>query len=82
MKLQFIFALFTLIFTVKGAWWTAAVQPVILSIGAVLSAIDLDILDVQPLEWTKLNIFKQARKKKEEKKLIVGGMEVTNEEVP
>ena len=31
---------------VKGAWWAAAVQPVILSLGAILGAVDLDVLDI------------------------------------
>ena len=47
MNLRDIFALFTLCVIVNGAWWAAAVQPVILSLGAgaVLSAFDiLDIL--------------------------------------
>ena len=47
MKLRSILALSTLCVIVKGAWWAAAVQPVILSLGAVLSAIDLDVLDIQ-----------------------------------
>ena len=45
MKSILTFALFTLIVTVKGAWWSAAVQPFILSLGAVMSAIDSDVLD-------------------------------------
>ena len=45
MNFKVIFALLTLIVFVKGAWWAAAVQPVILSLGAVLSAIDQDVLD-------------------------------------
>ena len=40
MKLTDIFALLTLIVIVKGAWWAAAVQPFILSLGAILGAID------------------------------------------
>ena len=51
MNLRGIFALSTLSVMIRGALWAAAVQPVILSLGAVLSAIDLDILDVQPLNW-------------------------------
>ena len=47
MRLRGIFALFTLVVMAKGAWWVAAVQPVILSIGAFLTAIDLDVLDLQ-----------------------------------
>ena len=46
MKLRSILALFTLIVMVRGAWFAAAVQPVILSLGAVLSAVDQDVLDV------------------------------------
>ena len=47
---------------VKGTWWAAAgLQPVILSIGAVLSAINLDVLDVQPIEWRKLLTFKNDK---------------------
>ena len=40
MKLRSIFALFALSVTVNGAWWAAAMHPVILSIGAVFAAID------------------------------------------
>ena len=58
MKLIGIIALFTLIVMVKGSWWAAAVQPVILSLGAVLSAIDLDVLDTQSIPF----INKQASK--------------------
>ena len=35
----------------QGTWWVAAVKPVILSIGAVLSAFDQDLLDLQPIGW-------------------------------
>ena len=55
MKLINIFALYFLILKVKGAWWAAAAQPVILTLGAVLGALNLDILDVQPI--TTWNIF-------------------------
>ena len=43
MKVFSIFALLTLIVVVKGAWWTAVAHPVILSLGAILGALDLDI---------------------------------------
>ena len=46
LTLTSIFALFKLCMMVEGAWWAAAVQPVILSLGAVLGALDLDVLDV------------------------------------
>ena len=49
MKLKDIFALFTLSVIVKGTWWAAAVKPIILSLGAVLTAIDKDVLDIEPI---------------------------------
>ena len=60
MKLKVIFALCALSVMVKGTWWAAAVQPVILSLGAILGALDLDVVNIQP--W---QIFK---KDKEEEK--------------
>ena len=45
MKFATILATLTLIKMVNGAWWAAAVQPLILSLGAVLGTIDLDVLD-------------------------------------
>ena len=61
MKITVIFAFVTLSVIVKGAFWAAAVQPVILSLGAVLAAIDLDVLDVQASEWNKWKVFKIKR---------------------
>ena len=63
MKFIIIFAIFTLIVTVQGAWWAAAAQPVILGLGAVLGTLNLDISDVKPITewdyyvptWTNLN---------------------------
>ena len=46
MKLISIFTLFALSEMVNGAWWAAAAQPVILSIGALFAAFELDF---QPL---------------------------------
>ena len=46
MKIIDILVLFSLSIIVKGTWWAAAIQPVILSLGAVFAAIDLDILDI------------------------------------
>ena len=46
MKILLIFALFALSVVVKGSWWAAAVQPVILGLGAIYTAIDLDVIDV------------------------------------
>ena len=51
MNLRDIFALFTLCVMVNSAWWAAALQPVILSLGAVLSAVDKDVLDIQWLSF-------------------------------
>ena len=47
MKLRDIFALFALSVRVNGFVWAAAVQPVILSLGAMLAAVNLDVLDIQ-----------------------------------
>ena len=49
MKLIGILTLFTISVVVEGTWIAAAVQPFILSMGAVLAALDLDELDVQPI---------------------------------
>ena len=46
---------------VRGAWWAAAAQPVILSIGAILAAIDLDVLDIQPIEWKNWLKFEKEK---------------------
>ena len=50
MKLIDIFTLFTLSVMVKGAWLSAVLQPVILGFGAILSAFDSDVIDVQLFE--------------------------------
>ena len=52
MKLKEIVTIFGLSVMVNGAWW-AAVQPVILSIGAVFTALNQDLepmLDAKPIE--------------------------------
>ena len=49
MKVSSIFALISLIVVVKGTWWTAVAHPVILSLGAILGALDLDVLNVEPI---------------------------------
>ena len=51
MKLNYILALLSLSAIAKGTWLVAAVQPFIVSLAAVWAAIDLDVLDVQPIEW-------------------------------
>ena len=51
MKFVSIVAFLALIKMVKGAWWAAAVQPLILSLGAVLGTLDLDVLEnAQPFD--------------------------------
>ena len=49
--------LITLFGIVQGAWWAAAVQPVVLSLGAILGALDLEVIDLQPIQWKKLMPF-------------------------
>ena len=49
MKLLTLIALFTLIVMVKGAWWAAATQPVLLGLGAVLGVLNLDVSDIKPI---------------------------------
>ena len=43
MKVAEILVLYGLSVVVNGVWWTAAVQPVIMSIGAVFTALNLDL---------------------------------------
>ena len=50
MKLSDIFALLTLSVVVKGAWLAAAVQPFILSLGALYTTIDQNVLDMESLK--------------------------------
>ena len=60
MKLSEIIVLFGVFVMANGAWWAAAVQPVILSIGALFAALDLDletVIDTKPFELRKLMIF-------------------------
>ena len=55
MKLSLIIiALFALVEVVNCAWWAAAAKPVILSLGVIFAALDLDLqpmLDAQPIEF-------------------------------
>ena len=43
MRVLTILALFTLSEMVNGAWWIAAAKPVMLSIGALFAAFELDL---------------------------------------
>ena len=66
MKLRGIITLFTLCVIVEGAWWAAAVQPVVLSFGTMMAVVDLDVLDVHFLnifDWKKWVL--PGKKKKE-----------------
>ena len=54
MKLRGIFALFTIVVMVKATWWSAAVQPLVLSLGAVMTATNSDVLDAHSFEWKEL----------------------------
>ena len=67
MKLIGIFALFTLSTIVEGAIWAAAVQPVILTLGAIFTAIDQDVLDVQSIEWKRYLPFINKLDKQDKK---------------
>ena len=51
MKLNTILALLMLIVMAKGAWLAAAAQPVILGLGALLGALNMDVFDAQPIQW-------------------------------
>ena len=52
MKLSNIIALLSLSVLVKGLVWTAALaQPLVLGLGALLGAIDLDVLDIHHIEF-------------------------------
>ena len=68
MKVFCIFALLTLIVVVKGAWWTAVAHPVILSLGAVLGTLELDVLNVEPIGGYSWMSFANNRRKHKTKK--------------
>ena len=42
MKASCVLVLYTLIVVVNGAWWVVAIQPIVLSFGAIYSALNLD----------------------------------------
>ena len=63
MKLRGILVLLTLIIIVKGTFLAAAVQPFILGLGAILAAVDLDSLDIQPIEWNNVLPFVNKQEK-------------------
>ena len=66
MQLNTFFALFTLVMMVKGAWFAAVAQPVILGLGAVMGALNMDVFDAQPITWNILiPMFNPNKKTKE-----------------
>ena len=71
MKVFSILVLLTLIVMAKGAWWTAVAHPVILSLGAILGTIDLDVLNVEPIggySWMSFANNQRKHKRKKERK--------------
>ena len=63
MKLSGIFVVLSLSVMVEGAFWAAAVQPVILGLGAIFAALDSDLEPMQDVkfEWAKLLTFKNEK---------------------
>ena len=55
---------------VKGAWWIAAAQPIILSIGAAFAALNLDIQPLLASDWKNMLIFKNDKDEKQVKEVI------------
>ena len=66
MKSKVFFSILNLIVIVKAALLATAVQPVILTLGAVMAALDLDVLDVQPIAWRNWKIFKSEKKESQQ----------------
>ena len=65
MKIIFdIFVLYSLTVIVRGAWWAAAVKPVMLGFGAAFAAIDLDIEPLPFITFPKWLDFLNIGKKK------------------
>ena len=67
MKLRGLLALFSLIVIVKGNLFATAVKPIILGFGAILAAVDLDVVDVQPIVWKNWLPFVNKQSKSETK---------------
>ena len=64
-----IFAVFTLSTIVKSAWWIAAAQPIILSLGAGLAALNLDVQPLLDINWKKLIVFKNDKEDNDNKEV-------------
>ena len=61
MKTSCIFVVFTLGMFVEGAFWAAAVQPIILSFGAAFAALSIDAQPFLDVDWKNLLIFKNDK---------------------
>ena len=61
MKASCVFAVLTLSVVVNGAWWTAAIQPIVLSFGAALAAFNLDVQPLFDIDLKSWQIFKQEQ---------------------
>ena len=61
MKTSCIFAVFALSVFVEGAFWAAAVQPIILSIGAAFAALNIDAQPFLDVDWKNLLILKNDK---------------------
>ena len=59
MKGSCVFAVLTLSVVVNGAWWTAAIQPIVLSFGAAFAAFNLDVQPLFDYDLKSWRIFKQ-----------------------
>ena len=58
MKSKILLMLFTLNVIVHGAWWAVTVQPVVLSFGTMMAAVDLDMDELNvnllhPFDWRR-----------------------------
>ena len=64
-----IFTVFTLTAIAKGVWWVTAAQPIILSFGAALAALNLDVQPLFAIDLKKPMIFRNDKEDNEEKKV-------------
>ena len=55
---------------VKGAWWIAAAQPIILSFGAAFAALNLDLQPLLATDLKNMLIFKNDKDEKQVKEVI------------
>ena len=69
MKGSCVFAVLTVSVVVNGAWWTAAIQPLVLSFGAAFAAFNLDVQPLFDIDLKSWRIFKQEQEQEELPKL-------------